>query len=79
MGNKYDPFKSDLWSVGVTLYIFLAEVYPFDSDHELELQIKIAENPVAFPEYFDDETKDFITKLLNKDPKLRLVDYSYLN
>ncbi len=48
---KYNPFKNDIWSVGITLYIFISESFPFDADSELELQIIISEQEISYPEY----------------------------
>ena len=40
----YDPFKIDYWAVGVCLYIFIFEQFPFDDESELALQMKISNN-----------------------------------
>lgn len=29
--NSYDPFKADIWALGVCLYLLLSRVHPFDS------------------------------------------------
>jgi len=78
--GSYNPFVSDIWSLGISIYIFLFEVYPFDcnSDSELELQINICNQKVKFPEYVYDNDDDnlllvtFIEALLEKDPIKRL-------
>ena len=71
----YDAFKADVWSVGICLYIFIYEEFPFDAESELELQIKIGENKINPP--VNAENKDFdvlIEKLLEKEPEKRLTD-----
>ena len=73
--KNYNPFFSDIWSVGICLYIFIFEEFPFDSDSELELQMKILENDIKLP--FNPENKnyeDLLFKLLDKDPNKRLTD-----
>jgi serine/threonine protein kinase len=71
----YDAFKADVWSVGICLYIFIYEEFPFDAESELELQIKIGENKINPP--VNAENKDFdvlIEKLLEKEPEKRLTN-----
>ena len=73
--NNYNPFYSDIWSVGICLFIFIFEEFPFDSDSELELQMKILENEIKLP--FNPQNKNFedlLFKLLEKDPNKRLTD-----
>lgn len=74
LDKEYDPFKADIWSIGVFLYIFLAEELPFDSESEIELQMMILQNEVKFPSEFDTQTKNILSKLLEKDPNKRLTD-----
>lgn len=66
-----DGRKSDAWSVGIMLYVFLTNEFPFNSESELELQLDIEKNPVKFPQYFDVECKEILLKLLEKDPMKR--------
>ncbi len=73
--NNFNPFFSDIWSVGICLFIFIFEEFPFDSDSELELQMKILENEIKLP--FNPQNKNFedlLFKLLEKDPNKRLTD-----
>lgn len=70
--GKHNPFIADIWSLGITLYLFVFEEFPFDSDSELELQINICEGKPAFPEYSDDEMKSLIRKMMEKDVKKRI-------
>lgn len=70
--GKHDPFIADIWSLGVTLYIFICEEFPFDAESEIELQIKICENEIIFPEYVDEQVKHLILSMLNKDFKNRI-------
>jgi serine/threonine protein kinase len=81
--KSHNPFLSDIWSLGITIFIFLFEIYPFDctSDSELELQINICNQKLSFPEYAydldDNNNKDnnvinFIESILEKDFSKRL-------
>ena len=71
----YNPFIADIWAVGICLYIFIFEEFPFDSDSELELGIKISEKNYKFP--YDPENKNFenlLEALLNKDINKRIIN-----
>jgi serine/threonine protein kinase len=71
----YDAFKADVWSVGICLFIFIYEEFPFDGESELQLQINIGEKKLNPP--FNSENKDFdslLEKLLEKDPDKRLTE-----
>ena len=75
----YDPFIADIWAVGICLYIFIFEEFPFDSDSELELGIKISEKNYKFP--FEPDNKDFenlIDAMLKKDLNSRITDINKL-
>ncbi len=70
--GKHNPFFSDIWSLGVSLYIFICEEYPFDSESELELQIKIFEEDIKFPEFVDNNMKNIIQSMLERDLSKRI-------
>lgn len=74
----YEPLKADIWSIGICLYIFIYEQYPFDAESELELQIKILNNNNDLIHPFNAEDESFlllINSLLDKNPLSRLTDY----
>ena len=68
--------KSDMWSVGVILYILLGGYPPFIEDDNRILFRKICKSEFEFhQEYFDkvsNEAKDLISALLEVNPKKRL-------
>ena len=68
--------KSDMWSVGILLYILLGGYPPFIDDDQAELFRKISNCDYEFyPEEFNkvsDDAKDLISSLLEVNPKKRL-------
>jgi serine/threonine protein kinase len=64
--------------------MFITGKYPFDSDSELELQMFISNKEVDFPDSIDNNLKDLISKILNKNPNERIslkeiIDSSFFN
>lgn len=70
--GKHNPFIADIWSLGISLYIFICEKFPYDSDSELELQIMICEGLPKFSEYVDDKLKNLILRMIEKDISKRI-------
>lgn len=74
-GIAYDT-KSDMWSVGVILYILLGGYPPFIEKTQRDLFRKIRNGDYEFHEEYwgavSQEAKDLISSLLTVDPSLRL-------
>ena len=68
--------KSDMWSVGIILYILLGGYPPFIEDDQSELFRKISKSEFEFHEEdfnkVSNEAKDLISSLLEVNPKKRL-------
>lgn len=75
-GTPYDS-SVDIWSLGVIVFILLGGYYPFESDSDFELENKIlnAEYDFNGPEWneISQEARDFITQMLQVDPKNRIT------
>lgn len=68
--NKYNE-KTDIWSIGVILYLLLIGLPPFNGNSLEELFDNIKNKPVNFDEpafkSLSDDVKDILSKLLEKD------------
>ncbi|XP_077248695.1 3-phosphoinositide-dependent protein kinase 2-like [Tasmannia lanceolata] len=65
-------FGNDLWALGCTLYQMLSGTSPFKDASEWLIFQRIISRDLKFPDYFSDEARDLIDKLLDLDPSKRL-------
>jgi len=84
LGISHNSFKSDIWSLGIMLYVMLFNHFPFDINGSETLEIlfrRIQEDEVSFNSIriVSDECKDLITWMLNKDPRERPTIDQVLN
>jgi len=66
------PFKLDVWSSGVVLFIMATGKYPFESKNLLSLFASIARGEYKIPDFIDDILRDLISGILTINPKDRL-------
>uniref|UniRef100_A0A1A8N2G5 non-specific serine/threonine protein kinase n=1 Tax=Nothobranchius pienaari TaxID=704102 RepID=A0A1A8N2G5_9TELE len=69
--------EADMWSIGVITYILLSGASPFLGDNKQETLANVSAVDYTFDEEFFSSTsvlaKDFIARLLVKDPKRRMT------
>ncbi|CDW87721.1 3-phosphoinositide-dependent protein kinase 1 [Stylonychia lemnae] len=69
--NKSSP-AGDLWALGCILFQMITGDVPFKAHHDYQTFQLILERKMTFPEDMDYNTKDFIDKLLQLDPSIRI-------
>ncbi|KAK1945006.1 Calcium/calmodulin-dependent protein kinase kinase 1 [Phytophthora citrophthora] len=80
-GEPYDPFKVDIWAVGVVFFIFLFGRLPFTSESTRELFDEIIRAEIMLPGTDESrqeipvspEGQDLLLRLLEKDPNQRIA------
>ena len=63
---------SDIYGIGAILFELISGAPPFFSQDENLMYKNISENKLMFPEFFSEEIKDLLTKMLDKNPKNRI-------
>jgi serine/threonine protein kinase len=85
LNGERDPlygFEVDMWSFGVTMFYLMTGKRPFhDSDEQIKMQKIQAGAPVYNPKIwsrFSADAKDFVQKLLCRNPYTRLTAHQAL-
>jgi len=64
--------KADLWSLGVSVFLMLNGEYPFLGTERNEIFDKILNHQINFRKSVSQDARDFVMKLLTRDPKARI-------
>ena len=72
IGNgPYDPFKADIWALGIILYSMFVGTLPWNESNPSKLLSKIASGEYNIPTNASPLLADLITLLLEKVPSKR--------
>ncbi|KAI8593281.1 kinase-like domain-containing protein, partial [Geranomyces variabilis] len=71
-GIPYVGVKSDIWAMGVVLYVMMTGRPPFSGENISALYNKIKAVDYKCPEYFSRGLRQVLAKILVKDPKVRI-------
>ncbi|KAJ3273073.1 MAP/microtubule affinity-regulating kinase 3 [Terramyces sp. JEL0728] len=72
-GTPYDGVKTDIWAMGVVLYIMNAGVPPFTGDSISTLYRRIKDTSFFIPPHFTADLVDLLKSIFVKDPKQRIT------
>jgi serine/threonine protein kinase len=75
----YDGRKTDMWSLGVLLFVLVCGKFPWYDPDMLVLFQKIQKEPLTLPSHLSDNLKDLLSKLLDKDPLHRITIPNIVN
>ncbi|MBA0721347.1 hypothetical protein Golax_008902, partial [Gossypium laxum] len=64
-------FGNDIWALGCTLYQMLSGTSPFKDSSEWLIFQRIIARDIRFPNYFSEEARDLIDRLMDIDPSRR--------
>ena len=71
--SSYDPFASDIWALGTTLYQMAFGVLPFAANRLEDLARNVRQAPLEFPQTADPELVDLLECMLKRSPKDRIT------
>lgn len=71
--KEYNPLPIDIWSIGVIAFTLVMSKNPFSCELTKEMIKKQKAKEYVFEKPISDDGKDFIEKLLQYDPKMRLT------
>ena len=66
--NEEATFASDLWALGIIIYLLFTGKTPFDGTTEFQTFENILSGKYTIPDYVPNEAKELIEKLLVLDP-----------
>ncbi len=72
-GSKsFSAYPIDVWAMGVTLYMMITGICPFAGNGIYDTYEKIQNENPPIPQNIDENMKDFLEKILLKDPTKRI-------
>ena len=69
--QPYNPFKADIWSLGVMAYILFCGKFPFRDENPVVLFQKITNGTISIPPEFPIEAREVVLRMLTRNPAIR--------
>lgn len=69
--GSYDPYMTDIWSLGVILYVLVTNRFPFRDIQPTELFKKITSEPIDIPATVPEGARELLLQMLNRNPANR--------
>jgi serine/threonine protein kinase len=70
-GDPFDPFKVDVWGMGLLLFMLLTNSTPYYGDTEEEVKRRILTGELGIESYISKGAKDVLSAALNSNPAER--------
>ena len=70
--QKHYDTAVDWWSFGILGFDLLTGSSPFSANNEAKIKDKILKSKLVLPYFLSADAKDFLTRLLRKEPRKRL-------
>ncbi|KAK8846200.1 hypothetical protein M9Y10_020206 [Tritrichomonas musculus] len=82
--GEFDPLKSDIYAVGITLYSLFELTFPFKDGDQHYITKQIVNNNLSFRIGMNKKLKELVIKCTDKDPKNRptieeIINDDYFN
>ena len=64
---------TDVWTLGISLYLYVSEKFPFVGESEFEIELAAKDKKVIYPKEFSQSLVNLLEKMLCKDPSKRPI------